>query len=62
MLCKRCMVVMGTGTTYEQKKGQSKPSHRRFCECNNCKDRVYINSPNFQEVMKRESEKNRKRQ
>lgn len=56
MICKRCMVVMSTGTTYERKK-VSKPSHRRFYECKCCKDKVYVNSPNFQEIMKKESEK-----
>ena len=61
MLCKRCMVVMETGTRYEQKKGQSKPLHKRFCECKKCGDRIYTNAPNFQEILANESEKNRNR-
>lgn len=58
MLCKRCMVVMGTGTRYEQK-GQDKPSHRRYFECGKCHDKIYTNSLNFQEMLKKESEKRR---
>lgn len=59
MQCKRCMVVMKTGTSYEQKQGYNKPSHKRFCECKKCHDRVYVSSFNFQEVLARESEKSR---
>lgn len=59
MLCKRCMTIMGTGTSYEQKKGQEKPSHRRFFECGKCHDKIYTNAPNFQEIMRNESEKSR---
>ena len=55
------MVVMETGTRYEQKKGQSKPLHKRFCECKKCGDRIYTNAPNFQEILANESEKNRNR-
>lgn len=50
MLCKRCMTVMKTGTTYEQKK-DDKPSIRRFHECKKCHDKVYTKEPNFQEYM-----------
>lgn len=55
------MVVMGVGTTYEQKKGDSKSSARRFHECKNCHDKVYIKEPNFQEYMSKASEKCRDR-
>lgn len=58
MLCKRCMVVMKAGTTYEQKKGQNKPSYKRYFECNKCRDRVYANAPNFQEYLNRISTRN----
>lgn len=55
MLCKRCMVVMAPGTTYyEKKKGEDDKKgikHRRFCECPKCKERIYNNSTNFQEIM-----------
>ncbi len=56
MLCKRCMNVMGTGTTYQQKK-DGKFLARRFHECKKCRDKVYTNEPNFQEYMSRISEK-----
>lgn len=54
MFCKRCMIVMETGTTYERKKesnGNGKIEHKRFCQCPRCKDRVYNNSSNFQETL-----------
>ena len=54
------MTVMGTGTTYEQRKGDGKTSARRFYECKKCHDKVYIKEPNFQECMGRISEKSRK--
>lgn len=57
MLCNRCMVVMEPGTSYEHKKGQDKPSHRRYFECGKCHDRVYTNTPNFQEMLERVKEK-----
>jgi len=53
------MIVMGTGTRYEQNRGQNKPSHRRYFECGKCHDRVYINAPNFQETMIKAAEKSR---
>ena len=62
MLCKRCMTVMGTGTTYEQNK-DGKHSHKRYYECKNkkCGYRFYTNEPNFQEYMNKASEKCRNR-
>lgn len=61
MICKRCMVVMETtGTTYEQQKERKNNFlHRRFCECKKCGNRIYIKTPNFQEILTRETEKNR---
>lgn len=56
MLCKRCMTVMGTGTTYEQSR-DGKSSARRFYECKKCHDKVYTKEPNFQECMSKASEK-----
>lgn len=50
MLCKRCMTVMGTGTTYEQRK-DGKSSARRYYECKKCHDKVYTKEHNFQECM-----------
>lgn len=60
MLCKRCMTVMETGTTYEQNK-DGKPSVRRFHECKKCYDKVYTKEMNFQEYMNKASEKYRNR-
>ena len=57
MLCKRCMVVMKLGTTYEQKKDGDKTSARRFYKCNKCHDKVYTKEPNFQEYINRTSGK-----
>lgn len=50
MVCKRCMTVMATGTTYEQKK-DGKSSARRFHECKKCGDKIYTKEPNFQEYL-----------
>jgi hypothetical protein len=58
MLCKRCMVVMKAGTTYEQKGkdgGKRQISHKRFCQCPKCKDRIYTN---FEEYLYDASRKN----
>lgn len=57
MLCKRCMVVMGTGTRYEQRKGQERPLYKRYYECGKCHDRVYANIPNFKDLLVKESGK-----
>ena len=56
MLCKRCMTVMATGTTYEQRR-DGKSSARRFHECKKCHDKVYTKEPNFQVCMNKASEK-----
>ena len=58
MLCKKCMVVMETGTTYEQNK-DGKPSAKRFHECKKCHDKVYTKEPNFQEYMNKASDRGR---
>ncbi len=42
MLCKRCMTVMATGTTYEQRR-DGKSSARRFHECKRCHDIIQKN-------------------
>ncbi len=59
MFCRRCMVVMGTGTRYEQNGGRNKPSYKRYFECGKCHDRVYTNALNFQETMIKVTEKSR---
>ena len=61
MLCRRCIMVMDTGTTYEQKKGDDKPSAKRFHKCKKCGDKVYTKEPNFQEYMSKASKKSRNR-
>lgn len=59
MLCNRCMVVMETGTTYEQRK-DGRSSARRYYECKKCHDKVYTKEPNFQELLAKESERSKK--
>lgn len=59
MLCKRCMTVMITGTTYGQKNNQEKLIARRFHECKKCRDKIYTNEPNFQECMNKAAEKHK---
>lgn len=54
------MIVMGTGTTYKQRKDE-KTAARRFHECKKCHDKVYTKEPNFQECMNKASEKSRNR-
>ena len=58
MICKTCNKVMSiSGTRYEQKKnkdGSKQFLHRAYCECERCRYRKYTNSPNFQEVLRRE--------
>lgn len=56
MLCRKCMIVMATGTTYEQNKN-GRSSARRFYECKKCHDKVYTKEPNFQKCMNKASEK-----
>lgn len=60
MLCKRCMTIMGTGTTYEQNEDGNQLA-RRFHECKKCHDKVYIKELNFQECISKASEKCRNR-
>lgn len=55
MICGRCMVVMKSGTTYEQRNG--KGSSKRYDECPKCHDKRYNNSPNFQESLIRATQK-----
>ena len=54
------MVVMESGTTYEGKNngyGEGEISHKRFCQCPKCKERIYANSLNFRKVMDRAKKK-----
>ena len=58
MLCKNCMVTMGIGTTYEQKK-DGKTAARRFHECKKYHNKVYTKELNFQEYMNKASDERR---
>lgn len=59
MLCRKCMVVMKSGTSYEQKKNDNGRGYKRYDECPKCHDKVYNSSLNFQETLVRVSEKRR---
>lgn len=48
MICERCMVVMKSGTLYQQYNGKN--IARRYDECPKCKARKYNNQPNLQET------------
>lgn len=56
MLCKKCMIVMKPGTSYEQRE-DGRSSARRYYECKKCGDKIYTKEPNFQEYMSKVSEK-----
>lgn len=58
MLCNRCTVIMGTGTTYEQRK-DGRSSAKRYYECKKCHDRVYSKEANFHELLAKESERSK---
>ena len=60
MLCKKCMIAMKPGTSYEHKKG-GKFSTRRYYECKKCSNRIYTKEPNFQEYMNKATEKSENR-
>lgn len=51
MLCRKCMVVMKSGTSYEQKKNNNSKGYKRYDECPKCHDKIYNNLPNFQETL-----------
>lgn len=59
MLCKRCMTIMRTGTTYEPKKDGNGQTSKRFSQCPKCHEKIYKNSFNFQETLVREFDKRR---
>lgn len=50
MICEKCMVVMKSGTSYQQSNGKN--TARRYDECPKCKTRKYNNQPNFQEIFR----------
>lgn len=60
MLCRKCMIVMTTGTTYEQKR-DGRLSVKRYHECKKCHNKIYAKEPNFQEYMSKALEKSRNR-
>lgn len=62
MWCKRCNIIMSiSGTLYEPKKGKDDKGYRRYDECTSCHYRKYNNGLNFQEIMNKEIQKNRRR-
>lgn len=60
MLCKKCLIVMNTGTTYTMEK-DGKESAKRFCECKRCGDRIYTKESSLQEGIGRLFKKHRHR-
>lgn len=61
MICRKCMAVMKSGTSYEKRKGEGRPSARRFHECRKCGDKIYANESNFIECLKSVSDKYRRK-
>lgn len=55
------MAVMKSGTSYEKRKGEGRPSARRFHECRKCGDKIYANESNFIECLKSVSDKYRRK-
>jgi len=53
------MAVMKPGTSYEQKKDGNRKGYKRYEECPKCHEKIFNNSPNFQELLVRESKNNR---
>ena len=51
-----------SGTSYESKKNKEDKGYQRYDECPGCHYRKYNNGLNFQEVMNREVQKNKRRQ
>ncbi len=62
MLCKKCNIIMGiSGTLYEPRKNKNDKGYKRYGECPKCHCRKYHhNSPNFQEVLTKKLEKQKK--
>ncbi len=62
MWCRKCKVVMGIlGTSYHRKENGSNKGYKRYHECPSCHYRKYNNGMNFQEVINREIQKNRRK-
>lgn len=57
MVCKRCMVVMENGTSFEHRKEKKEVVKRKYCECNKCHDRIYLKEPSFLEFINKASQK-----
>lgn len=51
------MVVMKSGTSYEQKKNGNRKRYKRYDECPKCHEKIFSNAPNFQETLAKETEK-----
>lgn len=59
MLCRQCMIIMKTGTTYERKKEHGQFLARRFHKCKKCGDKIYTKESNFQEYLNNSSQRNK---
>lgn len=60
MWCKNCNVAMSISGTHYEQKNNGKGGYKRYNECPKCRDRIYNNSPNFQEVLEKVSSRSRK--
>ena len=61
MWCRDCNVVMKTGTSYQQKKNDRDKGWKRYNECPRCHTKLYNNPSNFQEVLNRMTENNKRK-
>ncbi len=57
MWCKKCKIIMGTGTEYHPKKDNRDKGYRRYHECRRCGEKIFTKEPNFQESINKVSEK-----
>lgn len=61
MLCRRCLIVMETGTEYYPRKNEKDKGYRRFYKCKKCHKKLYTKESNFQELIMKSLEKSRNR-
>jgi len=57
MICKKCGIVMESGTEYNPKRDNRDKGYRRYSKCRKCCNKIYNSSPNFQEILGNESVK-----
>lgn len=61
MVCRICNVLMDSGTEYSKKKNEHDKGYKRYNKCPKCHSVIYNDSPNFQEVIRNQMEKNKNR-